>query len=362
MTLKTLPSFLRYGPIQTYSTALNSFTLNDNTGTQYMAFRLRAPKSGTIDRVHHSATNPTANGSGLRARIETDNGSGRPSGTLFAGSSEVVLTISSTGWHRSGAGLGAVVTKGDLIHVVFRAPPSGTAYNGTMNIGIPELFPSTDRVGGEIYPIYNNGSDQIAGGIAPFAIEYLDGTIPALSNVWPWNGLGYTETFNTGSSPDERGVKFKLPFRCRISGVWSVGAVSTPGSFALKLYDASDTLLANALGGVVPGYLASVGGLLNNYQLSEALVLEPNTTYRMTVTPQDANSGQFYWMPIDTSNGTTALREAAFGSLWQHTYRTDAGAWTDVDDQYPAMGLLIDQLDDGVSPVFQSKSYTVEYR
>jgi len=254
MALVAIPSFLHYGPFQTFTAAMNSFTLNDNTGTHYMGFRFRAPKAGTIDRIHHFANNPSANGSGLRARIETDNGSGLPSGTLVAGSSEVILSVTAAGWHRSGAGLGAVVTKGQLLHAVWRAPPSGTAYTGIMNIGCPgEMFPSSDRRTGEVAGSYNNGAQAGTNGFFPWALEYSDGSIPAMQNTWPWGGLGYTGTFNVNSTPDERGVKFQLPFRCRVVGVWTLGSVPAAGnSFSLKLYDAADTILMTGAGGDVP--------------------------------------------------------------------------------------------------------------
>lgn len=349
MAMQNLQSPIFYGAPM--PDVMSSSTVLDANG-EYVAWVFEATATGTIDRVHFNCSAKTADGDGLRVRIETVSlTDGFPTGTLVGGSSEVTIATTSTGWNRSGAGLNAAVTRGDVVAVKLLSPGTGTTFNGTIII----------RTSGDVAIIPSHAASEFpyivtatpaaaktqnyAGSI--FAVEYSDGSFMNSPNILPL--LSRTAaSFGSDATPDERGVLFQLPFRARCMGAYMCGSFTTDTS--IVLYDASSNALATASRDGTINAAAGVNSV--SFIFPSSVVLEPNTDYRIVCKPlASGTSVSLNRTVIDTAVGTTNLRQAFFGSNWKQTTRTNGGAWTDVADTHEGLGLMLDQLDDGASAI-----------
>lgn len=351
MTLKAITPRVYFGT--KWSDSGYSSATIDALG-EYYAVVMRAPKTGTIDRVHFRSGSVTSNGDGLRIRIETvDLTTGLPSGTLVSGSSEVThTTTTANAWNRGPTGMAAAVTRGDLIAIKFASPGSGTTFNGVIQ----------RRHGGSLFPITNSsgltypyGVDALptatkASGMvgwALIALEYNDDTTPNIEGCTPVSS-GTSTTFSSGSTPDERAARFSLPIPMRVTHL--MAAVDSDGDFDLVLYDASSSVLASV--SVDADADSSTSVHAHCHQLATPVELDANTVYRLAVKPTSATSITTMHSTLDTSTGGTRIREAYTGTdqNWKLSTRTDAGSWTDTDDAFMHVGVLADMLDDGRSP------------
>ena len=348
MALQLITPPLILGPPMMTATTANTFTLD--ALSEYVAWVFRAPKTGTIDRIHWRAGAVTANGDGLRQRIETVNAAdGLPSGTLVTSSAEIThVTTTADSWNRGTAGLTAAVTKGDLIAAKLSSPAAGTTFNGVIQSSWSNLVNLVPTSG--IFPYTVNALPAGAKaqvGVSTFAIEYDDATTPYIMGVAPVNAVA-SASFNNTSTPDERGNLIQVPFPCRCIGIWTTmaGGGST-ATFDVVLYSSADAVLATV--SLDPDQTRTVGSL--GYQMfyfSAAVSLTAATNYRVVVKPTSANSCLSASLTVDTATGGTRLREAMINSTWKTTTRTDAGAWTETDDSLHSIGLIVDQFDDGV--------------
>ncbi len=347
MALVTLPTPIFWGTPLWLTTSNEAVTL-DATG-EYTAWIMRAPKTGTIDRLHFRANTITADGDGLRCRIETvDAATGLPSGTLWSGSSEVTIaTTTASSWNRSGAGLAAAVTKNDWIAVLLMSPASGTTFNGNLNYGWRTA--GAMPVGGALfgYSVQAIPTATKYGGTAQFVnsviLEYNDGTTPFLPGVFPYN-TNTSRSFNSGSTPDERAALFTIPFGCRVVGL--EGYVDSDEATDLVLYSGTTSLGSISLDKDIRMSTAihHQAGLL-----ATAVELTKDASYRFSYKPTTTTNITIYEHAIDTAIGGTRLRECAFGSgqSVKMSTRSDAGSWSDTDDAHYSFGLWIDQIDLG---------------
>lgn len=349
LALITPPVYL--GPKIFRDTAATTATLDANG--EYVAFILQAPKTGTIERVHFHATTVTADGDGLRVRIETvvvtD---GLPSGTLVGGSSEVtIVTTTPNSWNRSGAGLAAAVTKGDIIAVQLMSPAAGTTFNGIIRSSFSGYVGPTLSIGPNgLFPYIVNAvptaAKAVPGGMV-VALEYDDGTTPYIEAAIPASSIVSTG-FNSTSTPDERGNLFQVPVPCRVVGVYHQ---SLPGgttqSYDLVIYNGADVAIATVSRDA--DIIRQIAGGQSEVALFPTPVaLSALTNYRLVMKPTVTTSLSQTQQVIDTATGGTRLREAVVGgTTWQLTTRADAGAWTETPDTIACLGLIIDQFDDG---------------
>jgi hypothetical protein len=350
MTLQTITPPVYIGPKVLRDTSATTYTL-DASG-EYVAWIIQAPKTGTIDRIHFFAGTVTADGSGLRCRIETvSTTSSAPSGTLVGGSSEVThTTTTASSWNRGTAGLGAAVTRGDFIAVKLLSP-AGTTFNGVIRAKFDNnKGPGVDPVNFLVPYVINAipSATAVSPGAMTFALEYDDGSIPYIDSAIPASSVAST-SFNSTSTPDERGNLFQVPVPMRAIGVYHQlvpgGANQTCD---LVLYDNGGSALATiALD--LDQYRAAAASSAE-HMFASPITLTASTNYRLVLKPTVTSSMSVTQYVLDTSAGGTALREAGVGgTTWQLTTRADAGAWTETADTIACVGLIVDQFDDGAS-------------
>lgn len=347
MTLQTITPPVFIGPKVLRDAGATTYTL-DALG-EYIAWIIQAPKTGTISLIHFFAGAVTADGDGLRCRIETADGN--PSGTLVTGSSEIThVTTTPNSWNRGTTGLAAAVTKGDFIAVKLASPAAGTTFNGVIRAKFDtNKGPGVDSIN-QLVPYLINAiptAAKVSPGAMCFALEYDDGTTPYIESAIPISSIANT-AFNSTSTPDERGNLIQVPVPMRVIGFYhQVTPAGANQSFDLVLYDSAGTAIATVSVDADQYRLAAAQSAV--HLLPTPVTISANTDYRVVVKPTVTSSISATQFVVDTAVGGIRLREATINGVCKLTTRTDAGAWTDTDDTIACIGLIVDQFDDGVS-------------
>lgn len=301
-------------------------------------FILQAPKTGTISKVGFR-TGTVTTGDTVDVRLESvDLATGNPSGTLLgtnSNGSQVIANADDNTWFLTSLTQGVVVTKGDFIAVVIVNGGGGgnlrIAHLGLVMWGGNFSY-ITDFVGGAWAK-----DDE-----SPLcALEYSDGSYAHSPGVYPVSDIDVMVSFDNTSDPDHRGLKFKLPFPFRITGIWVVGDFDGPVD--VKLYDSDGTTVLETMS-LDPDVRAATGGMTYFVLFSGTQSLLKNTFYRVVLEPTSAVSVELDEFDVDT----VAIMDALEGGQdFHYTEKKDAG-WTDTTTKRPFMGILIDGVNIGM--------------
>jgi hypothetical protein len=309
-------------------------SLIDATG-EMAGFCIQVPKSGNIDRVGFrtgTVTTPQT----LRVGIETLS-SGNPSGSQYGGSAVGTQASPATNtFYEVTLGTPATAVKGDFIAVVVQ-------FNST--IGNLEIAGANNTAPNHLYPccMEKVGAGPTWAKVVRnpcLTIRYDDGTY---GNINCFPGISVTEqSYSSASTPDERGLKFKLPVPVTVIGVYYRAAIGSAGTYDLVLYD-SDGTTALATKTVTQVNLTGTFDDPIKIIFNSAVTLLANTFYRLVVKP---TSGTAFLYEL-TVNTAAMLDGWAGGQNFHLTTRTDAGAWTDTTTKRPYIGLMVSQFQDG---------------
>lgn len=344
MTLQTLPSPIIWPGLaqgQGFSPGSGSTGTLSASG-HYVSYVFCARESMTLSHVAFR-TITVANSPTVEVRIETvDTTTGLPTGTLWATNTNVTSGVLSSNTNVIAAlTASATITKGQIFCVKFLW---GAVATSTLQIGNNS---ATNLFGSALpYQVINTGSvtkgglgtnmPNIALGNSATTFYYVPGCFPITTNA---NGA-----FNNTNSA-KRGIKFTVPFKCRVIGIRWYNANSV-GDFNAVLYDNQGT--PAELGSSSTFYegdaTAAANGVVSAY-FDNAVTMNAGDTGRAVIEPTTATN---------VTVGTFTLHSADFYGSWPGgataTYTTFATAtWTDSTTQLPFMDILIDQLDDGAS-------------
>jgi len=311
----------------------NFGTLTADAAGEKVAYIIQVPKSGNIDRVCFR-TGTITTGGNVTVSIETIDGTGAPSGTLWGTNTSIVQNVLSANddlWFEVTLTAAAVVAKGDFIAVVI-TPVTG--FNGDfsrMSSSPSSIIPYTQNYTGS----WVRGSQSPIG-----AIRYSDGSYGHVPGLLPWSTYAAT-TFNSGTTPDERGNKITVPYTCKVVGIWFFKNTTLGGDVDFKLYDIADAVLASkSVDGDIIGTVALPTQTTAVYFGSEVLLMKGQVV-RATLTPTTVTS-----MTLMEGTFPTGLAAAApSGGAHQLTTRVDGGAWTDTATKEAAVGLIVSAID-----------------
>lgn len=157
-----------------------------------------------------------------------------------------------------------------------------------------------------------------------------------------------TFTFTSSSSPDEYGLIFQVPFRCKVGG-----CIVVMGTDAATAADATLRLYATPLG--TPSALVSktlygeqsVGGTDDrprHYMFSSEVILEPNTDYCLALEATSTGNIEFGYIEFGDASHRACM---GLANCRRGSRTNGTGAFTETTTQYPLMALLITALDDG---------------
>lgn len=336
MALKDTGGVLSFYPSLLYglrATAAGSLLL-DAAGEK-AAFIFRAPKAGNIRKVGFRTNTVTTGVVDLDVRLETiDASTGLPTGTLWGTNTNGLVTIADTDDNKFFVvtlTADATVAKDELVALVIVPPGSGFNFNIASTIA--GGFAS--NMGTPYNALYTTSWAKTlssAGNVG--YIEYSDGSaVP--SDFLPVDTMAST-LFNNGSTPDERGNLIQLPFPVRCSGIWASAGLSVAnGAFDYVLYGPSGQLAFVSNDSDI-----SDGSATNRWtyrQFTTPVELLPDTNYRAVVKPTTTNNIVLY-----SFTTLTAAMMAAIAPNIQHTERTDAGSWTETNNRFSCIGLILD--------------------
>lgn len=294
-------------------------------------------KTGNIRKIVWR-TGTVTTGDTIDVRVETvDATTGDPSGTLWAtntNASQVVADANDNTIFTTTLTADAVITDIKVpIAIVF----ANGALPGNMNIS------TFTTLGLFALPYADLFTASWAKSANPpcLGLEYSNGSYDIVNSIYPVSALN-SNLFSSGSTPDERGMKFTPAVNMKVAGVNFI--LDMDGDVDVVLYDtdgvtalATTTLDANIRTGL------SAAGLFA--PLTE-ITLSAGSTYRIVIKP--AGSNVSFW---DFDVPTAAAMDSFHGG--QNFHYTSAknpsgvGSWTDVTTKRPFMSLYVTEWDDG---------------
>jgi len=314
-----------------------SYTLN--ASGEKCAIILRAPKTGNIRKVgfrYTTLTTPTD----TEHRIETVSAQ-FPSGTLLGTNTTGTIasgTLSAGAMNMVTLTADAAVTANDLIALV-------CAPSGSPNIVVARTFVAFDNLPYSVH--YDAGAWAVtSNGALIAAVEYSDGTYAYTPTMCPVSGTN-AHTYNSSSTPDEIGAKFRLPISMRVSGAWL--AIDLDNDCTVVLYESDGVtplLTSSTITNAGRGNTAGRAGY--SVYFSSSATLQANTYYYLSVKPGASNISLYSWDMLSAA----ALDQLPGGQDWHYVSAKDpsgTGSWTATTTRYPIMGLLIDGIDDGAA-------------
>ena len=340
-----LPSTMALRELNTRATAQ---AIVDNTDDR-VAFIFRVPKTGNITKVGFRVAAVTTAQTIRVSLCTVDATNGDPTTTLYGGSAAgTQASPTANTFFEVTLGTAAAATIGDVVAVVLQFDT--TAGSITIDPGLTSVlgragvaFPYLDVFA----TAWTKGAANGVNCIPACTIGYDDGTYPYTGMTPSATTAPAAVTVNTGTTPDEVGNRFTVPFLCRVSGFYSIADYD--GDADLILYDSADAALATV--SVDKDNEAVATAAHQTYLPFAPVTLRPNVVYRAVVKPTSATSLIVYRI---NSQSAAMMDQMSGGQAWHETSRTDAGSWTDTTTQrILALGLYFDGFHDGVGPSYQ---------
>jgi hypothetical protein len=335
MTLITLPNAIWY-PNPAFGSALlaqaSAATL-DAAG-EYVAYVFRAEEAMTISHFGFRPSTITASGT-VDMRIETVGADGNPSGALWAANTNIAGdTLTTNTWYLGALTASASIAAGDMVAAVI-AYNSGTS----VQVGHWTGAVAAGFHGAQAYRVISTGGSAAKNlGLGNAAIGSSATAFYHIPIILP----GTTETdtnFASGSSPNRYGIRFKVPFACRLSGFSFNTQLN--GDFNAVLYsDAGASLQSQSVDGDTYN-----DGEMGAITFDTPQTLTADTWYRATIEATEAGVNQE--VQTITLPSADYIDATPWGSN-AHLTTHNGAAWDDTNtDIIPLMSLLIDQIDDG---------------
>lgn len=312
---------------------------------------LQIKRAGNIRYVSFF-TNTVTTGDTIKVTLQTvDTSTGLPTGTLIDSDATGTVVVNDTDdntWKTVdfGADKNIAVTQGQFIAVVLEWD-SYVAGNIKICQAISVTVSSYNTyVVTDITATPGTWAKWSA--VQPLVIEigYDDGSYALNCDGNP--SFCNTVTINSGTTPDEVGNYFQIPFPCRAVGIWVIGDIDY--DVTLSLLDASDNILANCtqLAAYRAGPNVCLLPVFFDSSPASTVTIAKDTWYRVIMTP-GANSVTIAYATV-LSAAAMDLYPLGQNCHWtQATNRDEVTDWAQTTTKRCQIGLIIDQLDNGVS-------------
>lgn len=334
MSLQTIKPISIISPAQIPVMSAFVSRLIDATGEKYAAI-IQVPKTGTISKIGFR-TGAITTSQTLRGGLETvDAATGAPTGTQYGGSAVGTNAgaFAANTFYQITLGTGATTaTAGDIIAAVIQFDSTVGSLNIT-DIDYDSAFPYSC-----LYTTIwtkNNRTPCIS-------LEYSDGSYEVCQTmpveIWA------ATAFNSGSTPDERGIGIILPFTCRVKG--ACGWVQGTGDFQYVLYEGLTSPIQRAITNTIDTDVLGNTGFSRQIKadFTSPYILAANTDYFLTVKPTTTTNVSLWEMTVTVA---ACMDSFELGQKVYHGSRTDAGNFSTNTLRRAILGLTIDQLDDG---------------
>jgi len=284
-----------------------------------------------------TGTSPT-----YKAVLEQYDGSstGQPDGVDLGGGSPTAkdFTPSGTGWQTITFTNSYTPTQGEYIALVIRYS------SGTVDAGNNCDFAAYNARKAFSYDYLSTRPFTLTSeknGLPYATAQAADGTTYGYAAGGP--SYEYYD-MDTGTTPDEAGIKITLPSACSTLTLRSVRyqymGVATASDFDVKIYDTDGSTVLTTKS-VVHGWGGSNGPAKQGMTvLSANQTLTCGSTYRVTLLPTTTyNVWLYYASYINTSVKDNEWVYGPSDVVIVGTVRTDAGSWTDSDTDVPFIEL-----------------------
>lgn len=313
-----------------YNAGYNTFAI-DASGEK-VAGIFTVPKTGNITKVGFrtgTVTTPQT----LRASLQTvDAATGAPTGTAYGGSAAGTQTSPAANtFYMVTLGTQASATKGDIVAIVVE-------FDST--VGNLQIAGGVDWLdSGYPYCSHFTASWAKQVRVPVMTFEYDDGSYENARLV-PFSTYAVSTTFHVNTTPDERALRFSMPFSCRIVGM--AAFVDHDGDAEFVLYEG---MTQKAIATCDKDITSSVSAARRHSRLFDAPhIYIPNTECFLSVKPTTTTSVTLLEITVPSA---AAMDSLDGGQAFHHATRTDAGSWSKVTTQRPLIAMIIDQLDDG---------------
>jgi len=263
--------------------------------------------------------------------------------------------LASNTWYEKAMTNGTkTITHLDTVAICFEMTARGgtdsviiTSFQNYIHSGTPTNFP---------YRTIDTGAGPKRQSTAPYGacIVFDDGTLGWIQGAWFAPGMQAlsTQTYNSGSTPDEYAAVFQVPFKCSVRGGYlPIGSIASTDNFEIILYsDAEGTPVAERTVTVDPNFTGSISGNAPYFVNFSSFTLSPNVWYALSMRPTTANNLNLTYYNITTTFGSKYKKQGIFGTNCKLSSRTNqTGAFSEVQTYFmPIFGLIVDQFDDGV--------------
>lgn len=337
--------------------AISAITL-DSTSDK-MAWIGTSPVTDSITTIYFR-TQTVTTGADVDVRIETVS-SGRPSGELWDTTTNIVVTVADGDdnvWKTATLTSAASLNAGDQFAIVIAS--SAGSPNMGLATGSDSLSPS-GFCGSFPSLVANTTGSYAVVTLLPrsfeWIVEFSSAGIKYMPSLSPLDGAMTLTAFNSGSDPNERALRFIVPFKCRIVGARVSLANGNAGAdLTMSLWDSTGDTDAEALAQVVldadSKTVVTSDGYVSAF-FDTAVTLTVGSTYYIGIRADTANNQSLYELST-AGSGEPAGAIKAFPAESTNLYlatRTwsggSAGSWSTTTTTLPVIELLIDQLDDG---------------
>lgn len=233
------------------------------------------------------------------------------------------------------------ITHGDLIAVVIEM----TARGGADSVVVQR----NNNAGSMPYCTTDTGAGPAKSSTTPIVtIEFDDGTMGWLGTSSFACLLETSAAVNTGTTPDEIALVFRLPIAATLAGtILDLASIAATDDFEVILYTdplgtpvAARTVTVDAdLIGLTAGFFEAM--------FATTLALAANTDYGIALRPTTANSLTYQSIAFGNSN---LRKPTTLGTNWCLATRSDqTGAFSQDTTRIPKIGIILSQFDDGAS-------------
>lgn len=316
----------------------------------YFAVICQAEEDATITRVtgYVNARNGTPGTTrvGIQSVVTT---TGLPSGTWLG---FVDLTTDATNFPATSAkewtlSTNATLTRGQYYAIVIQAL-SGTWNTATDNLQLYSYQGTGVGPSLAVFPYVYDVINGVAGTKTTLAILPCIGCGSSTTQYRIAHKPASIGSWNSASSPNQRGMKFKLPAATvtsfKVVGVrMAVGPTNSAATWDLNLYDSANNVIqSRSFTNQEAFNVATL--LIRDYYFSTTTLatLSPNTDYRIAVQATNASLGCMTY--IELSSATDCTSAFIPSGTYHVTTRAGTGAWTDTTTAWFPMQLIIDDL------------------
>jgi hypothetical protein len=335
--------------------ALGQGQIAFDSAADRLAWVGRAPYADSLTTVYLT-TRTVTTGCTINVRIETVT-NGRPSGTLWATDTSASVVIADTDDNTVKTATltaAASLSAGSEFAIVISVA-SGTPNMNFANVpgGAPGAWQAhyplaLQDTGAGAWALPSGGGNGFC-----WLAQFSTRGIVQMTNLHAAAGTGTITAYNSGTSPDERALRFQVPFKCRVIGIRAcLFNIAAGADMTFSLWDATGDADGEALGQATLDGDFALSTTQDGYVdlFFSPVTLNIGTTYYAGVRADTANNiglGE-----LSNALVTNAL-SGFFGVNAQSCLATRtwtagaAGAWSDTTTTLPLIYLIVDQLDDG---------------